>query len=162
MNNEVKLKGLAGLAHLLSPGADWAYDDAARNVRDYVKEQTLALAAKDRDLAVLRDRIGELIAEKQEAYESGLEKDRDLADASHALMLANSNADAFKRVAEQRQQRIVELERHETLLMDRLDRINIAAHRHCERNTNTPQVQEIIDWSGGFAQIPTTTGASNG
>lgn len=62
MNNEVKLKGLAGLAHLLSPGADWAYDNAARNVRDYVKEQTLALAAKDAEIGVLRESLRSIAA----------------------------------------------------------------------------------------------------
>lgn len=38
-------------------------------------------------------------------------KDRDLADANHALLLANNSADAFRRVAEQRQGEIEELTR---------------------------------------------------
>lgn len=40
-------------------------------------------------------------------------KDRDLADANHALLLANNSADAFRRVAEQRQ---AEIERLKTAL----------------------------------------------
>lgn len=38
-------------------------------------------------------------------------KDRDLADANHALLLANNSADAFRRVAEQRQGEIDRLSR---------------------------------------------------
>lgn len=53
-----------------------------------------------------------------ELKESLAAKDRDLADANHALMLANSNADAFKRVAEQRQGEIEELTRKLALAED--------------------------------------------
>lgn len=45
------------------------------------------------------------------AAEAIAAKDRDLADANHMLLAANASADAFRRVAEQRQGEIERLQR---------------------------------------------------
>lgn len=82
-------------------------------------------------------------------------KDRDLADANHALLLANSNADAFRRVAEQRQGEIERYKRAVEWCLERgVWRSEDGRIRSVGRDWTVPT--EFADI------IKPTTGASNG
>lgn len=72
------------------------------------------------------------------------DKDRDLADANHLLLLANNSADAFRRVAEQRQGEIERLQR---------------AVDFCQRQLKFLPCEVPAEFAD---LIKPTTGASNG
>ncbi len=56
-------------------------------------------------------------------------------------------------------ERVGELERHETSLMDRLDKIN----RICWDNklTGPAKLAQVKDWSGGYAPVPPDPNATD-
>lgn len=82
-------------------------------------------------------------------------KDRDLADANHALLLANSSADALRRVAEQRQGEIERLRRAVEWCIDNAaERMSDGSMMFADYGVQIPA--EFADI------IKPTTGASNG